>query len=197
MSLIGIIERHELTDSGRKIGVIYSEIEKCVINSGGIPVGICNDNIDLYIDKCSGFIFQGGDLVDDRNIDIIKKLYDMNIPTLGICLGMQEMAIFGGGELSLIDNHHIDLYHKIRIKDDSLLKKIIGSDMVDVNSRHHFAVINSGFDVVGYTDDLVVEAIEDKSRKFFIGLQWHPEDMYNKYQVVRKIFDYFIKMCND
>lgn len=195
--IIGIIERNDFSDSGKKIGVIYSEIEKCVINSGGIPIGINNDNIDLYMDICNGFIFQGGDLVDELNIDIIRRLYDMDIPTLGICLGMQEMAIFGGGKLSLIDNHHIDGCHSIRIKNGSLLKEIIESDMIDVNSRHHFAVESSRFDVVGYADDLVVEAIEDKSKKFFMGLQWHPEDMYNKYQDIKKIFDYFIKMCND
>ena len=82
--IIGIIERNGLSETGKKIGVVYSEIERCVINSGGIPVGISNDKIELYFDICNGFIFQGGDFEDDKNMTIIKRLYDKDVPVLGI-----------------------------------------------------------------------------------------------------------------
>lgn len=195
--IIGIIERNGLSETGKKIGVVYSEIERCVINSGGIPVGISNNKIELYFDICNGFIFQGGDFEDEKNMTIIKRLYDKDVPVLGICLGMQEMALAFGGKLDLIDNHYINGEHMISLNKDSLLRKIVGTETMMVNSRHRFVVNKCILDSVAYSENGFVEAIEDKDKKFFVGVQWHPEDMYDKTYEVRQIFDYFIKMCHD
>jgi len=48
-------------------------------------------------------------------------------------------------------------------------------------------------DCVAYSEDNVLEAIEDKNKKFFMGIQWHPESlMEDTYS--RRLFDYFIKI---
>ena len=41
----------------------------------------------------------------------------------------------------------------------------------------------------------VIEAIEDKNKKFFIGVQWHPESMYSYDILECNLFDYFIEVC--
>jgi putative glutamine amidotransferase len=57
------------------------------------------------------------------------------------------------------------------------LYTILGEAVCEVNSTHHQAVKKPGADltVAAFSEDGVVEAIEDKSKRFCIGVQWHPE----------------------
>ena len=182
---------------GHNIKYLYNDIIKAITKSGGIPIGITNDNIDDYIDICQGFILQGGDDLEVADLKLIKLLYEKDIPLLGICLGMQEMAtLFGGKEIN-IDNHLKSDYHEVNIVRDSLLYKMINTPKILVNSRHKAMIYNTNLKICGKAYDNVIEAVEDSDKKFFLGVQWHPENMYAYDLNSRKIFDYFIKMCND
>ena len=195
--IIGIIMRDSISSIGHKIKYTYNDIEYAIIKSGGIPVGISNDDIYAYLDICSGFILQGGDNIDKNDLNIIKLLYEKDIPLLGICLGMQEMGIcFNGREIN-IDNHLNNEYHEVIIKEDSLLFKIIKTNKILVNSRHKSVIYNTNLNVSGVSYDNTIEAIEDDKKRFFLGVEWHPENMYIYDLNSRKIFDYFIKICND
>ena len=191
--IIGIIARNNVSNSGHKIGIYYDDIVSSVIKSGGIAIIISNKYINEYIKICNGFILQGGDDIDYLNNKIIKMLYDKNIPLLGICLGMQEMS---NGVIKRINGHNNHKLHEIEITRDSLLYKILGVKKTMVNSRHKYSINETNFDISGICNG-VIEAIEDKDKKFFMGLQWHPESMYNSDINSRKIFDYFIKMCHN
>lgn len=180
---------------GNDIDIIYSDIISSVIRSGGIPIGISN-NIDEYLNICDGFILQGGDDVDDNNVLLLKKINEKNKPVLGICLGMQEMGVYSEGNITNIDNHLGNKLHEIIINKNSLLYKIIGVEKMLVNSRHKSCISNTKLNVSGIANDGIIEAIEDNSKRFFLGVQWHPENMYDKDENARKIFDYFIKMCH-
>lgn len=188
--IIGIVTRKSKSYTGKDIDLIYSDIISSVVKSGGIPIGIDND-IDMYINICDGFIFQGGDDTDNKNIEMISLLREKNIPVLGICLGMQEM---GGGILKDIDNH-LNKMHEVIVNKGSLLFRIVGEDRILVNSRHKSAIKDTDLFVSGRSDN-IIEAIEDNTRRFFLGIQWHPENMYDLDINSRKIFDYFIKMCH-
>ena len=50
--------------------------------------------------------------------------------------------------------------------------------------------------VSGISFDNYIEAIEDNNKRFFLGIQWHPENMYDSDIDAKKIFDYFIKICS-
>ena len=107
-------------------------------------------------------------------------------PVLGVCLGMQLMALSAGGRL---DQHmpdtigdqaagHInDSRHTIEINgEDSVLNAGISIDGCQVVSRHHQAVADAGsLRVIATSPDGVIEAIDDPGRPFFLGVQWHPE----------------------
>ena len=81
---------------------------------------------------------------------------------------------------------------KIEIEKDSKLYEILGETTIEVNSRHFDCVEYTDLDCVAKAEDGLIEAIEDKSKKFFIGVQWHPESMmYDKYS--KKLFDYYVK----
>lgn len=182
--------------SNKNIEILYNDIISSIIKSGGIPIGITNTNIDEYINICNGYILQGGDDIDEDNIKIIKKLQSLNKPTLGICLGMQEMAYVNNGIIYDIDNH-INKLHEIKIIPNTLLHKIIKKDKILVNSRHKSAIKNTNLLISSLSNDEVIESIEDNTKKFFLGVQWHPENIYDTDINSKNIFDYFINICND
>ena len=120
-----------------------------------IPLGIIVDfenNSDNefiktkpLIDLCSGIVLQGGSDYYDIDIIITKYLHKNNIPTLGICLGMQTMAMAFNGNMGDINNHKSDkLYvHSVDINKNSKLYDILKKDKIMVNSRHKSYIINT------------------------------------------------------
>lgn len=202
--IIGIISRPDILPSGNKIMYVYEDIKTSVIKSGGIPLGILsinndfNEDIKRIVDMCDGIILQGGDNFYKYDLEILKYVYDKNIPVLGICLGMQLMGYFSEGKITNVKNHNNSYkkyVHEVYIDKNSKLYDIIKVDKIKVNSRHKDMIINPNIDIVGFSNDGVIEAIEDKKKKFFIGVQWHPENMYSYDILERRLFNYFVLMC--
>lgn len=193
--MIGVLMNDSLSEEGHEISYIYKDIASSIIKYGGIPIPIVIDDYETtlnLIDKCAGIIIQGGDTYTDKHLRIVNYLYDNNIPTLGICLGMQMMGMLFNGKLGHIDNHksNLNYVHEITIDKKSLLYKIIKQDKIMVNSRHHDYLISTDLNVSAKSD--VCEAIESKNRVFFLGVQWHPETMIAYDILQNKIFEYFI-----
>lgn len=197
--IIGIINRFETLESGNKILYCYEEIVKKVINSGGIPIGIniLNNlkNTIEFINRLDGLIFQGGDSYTEEEIELIKYTYKNNIKTLGICQGMQIMGIATCGEIYNIKNHNkknIDEVHDVIIKKNSKIYEILKKEKIKVNSRHNYAIKNTTLEVTGISCDNVIEIIEDKTKTFFIGIEWHPESLNNEDS--RVLFNHFVNV---
>ena len=177
-------------------------LRKYNINVIAIPVVFENtdelNNVKRLIDLCDGVILPGGAEINDIDYKITEYLYSINKPTLGICLGMQIIGkTFNGQIREKIENggHNKNnkYVHDIVITKDSLLYKILGETTIKVNSRHENYVPQTKLDCVAYSQkDNILEAIEDKSKKFFIGVQWHPESL-NDDIYSNRLFDYFIK----
>jgi len=194
--IIGIISRDYISATNKKINIVYNDIISSVIKSGGIPIGIPYDeDIIEYLNICNGFILQGGDDINDNNLNTIKILKEKNIPTLGICLGMQEM--FYDNNMIDIPNHHINSLHEINIINNTLLHKIIKKDKILVNSRHQSVIKKTTHTISSTSKDNNIESLEIQNHKFFLGVQWHPENLYDIDPNSKKIFDYFIKICQN
>ena len=202
---IGIIGRKnedKITFNQEIINVIYKY--NCV--PIGIIVNFNNDpnkefnKIKNLLDMCNGFILQGGSDYYDIDILITKYLYDKNIPTLGICLGMQTMGYFFNGNLGRLANNNHDsknkYMHSVILDETSKLYKILNKKNLDVNSRHKDYLIKTDLKVVGISNDNIIEAIEDKNKRFFIGVQWHPETMIEYDKIMKRLFEYFINTCS-
>lgn len=220
--IIGILGRPGKSEVGHDSMYIHKKVSDAIIKFGGIPIVIIPPIIDnfyqhtidntkklnnkeikdylMILKQCNGLICQGGDNFYDYDILAIKYAYENDIPLLGICLGMQTMAYTFDGEIKKMD----DLSHyrpeekhvnNVILKDTSLLKKIYGQKEIFVNSRHKFHVVKTKLEVVGYSTDGIIEAIEDNSRKFFIGVEWHPESMIEYDILTSRLFAYFIAMC--
>ena len=189
--IIGIILRDE---NYRKM-TINKEVLEAVNSLGATPIGIYPTNIDLFIDFCDGFILQGGDSFTNFDLDLVSKLYKLNKPLLGICLGMQTMGYFFNGKLNKCKNHKSEenYVHKVNIIKGTLLHKILNKTSILVNSRHNDCIECTNLNISAISDDGIIEAVEDSHHKFFLGIQWHPETIMDENS--KLIFQNFIDAC--
>jgi putative glutamine amidotransferase len=188
--LIGILLRKK---ENNKVYSVNKEIIDMIKNKANI-IGIFIDNYKETIKLCNGIIIPGGNKIDNDSLKLIKYLYDNNIPTLGICLGMQEMGYSFNGEFNKESNYehlkeNMKYAHEIYIDKNSYLYNILKENKILVNSRHKDYLIKTNLTVSSISN--VIESIEDKNKKFFIGLQWHPESI-NDINTT-KIVEEFIK----
>jgi putative glutamine amidotransferase len=178
---------------------------RAIHSSGGRAVLIPSDDPgEDVLDRLDGIVFTGGSDVDpvhygeaahpesrwfeerDRaELLLVRAALDRDLPLLGVCRGFQLMAIAAGGKLH---QHLPDVFghgghrlppgetHRVQLTAGTRCHKILG-DEVAVNSIHHQGVSDPGtLTPAGWCpgDDLL-EAAEDPTRSFAIGVQWHPE----------------------
>lgn len=131
-----------------------------------------------------------------------------NMPVLGICGGQQLLAVALGGDLiqhipdSVADaleheqpNPRHEAGHRVAVTAGTMLHRIVGADVMHVNSAHHQAVRAAGPHAVvnAVAPDGVIEGVEDARYRFALGVQWHPEYLIDPGD--RKIFAAFIAAC--
>ena len=119
---------------------------------------------------------------------ITQLAYNRQIPMLGICRGIQTLAMALGGkvmqDISDVaqirhsqDADRSEPTHTVTVEPDSTLYNIYKEDKLFVNSFHHQAVSDPGerFRVTGRSSDGIIESMESCEFKSILGVQWHPE----------------------
>lgn len=141
-------------------------------------------------------------------LDIVRLAKQADLPLLGICGGMQAMNVACGGSLiqdipaqiSKPLQHRqqtpaTNLSHTIRVAPGSLLRRIVRSVSMRVNSSHHQSVnvVAPSLIASAQASDGIVEAIESPTQRFFLGIQWHPEFLFDRYPLHRRLFEAFLR----
>lgn len=142
---------------------------------------------------------------DEFELKLFKKAVEKNIPILGVCRGIQVINVGAGGNLYQDiyaqregTNGHSPRFssggyphHKVKIVEDSRLYDILKTEEIKVNSFHHQAIkdVAEGYKVTASSNDGIIEAIESVNNDFIVGVQWHPELMFERYPIFLKIFE--------
>jgi putative glutamine amidotransferase len=126
---------------------------------------------------------------DEAEMLLLRAALERDLPMLGVCRGLQLMVVAYGGRLYqhlpevLGHTGHRPTSgpkfgeHPVRLVAGTLCHKILGDEVL-VNSFHHQGIADPGrLTPAGWCpDDELLEAAEDSTRSFAIGVQWHPED---------------------
>ena len=210
---IGITADIARDEHGRARHQVRATYIDAVIAAGGLPIILPADaNLRAELISAVDGIIIGGDDVDTRPLGIplhsqakvmdaarqaadfaLLKQLDATpeMPVLGICLGMQLMGVHHGAELIQhlgdqlpeSDRHRNDFQH--------MVTSTLGDGLVA--SSHHQALGSAAhLEVIGVSDDGVIEAIRDAAKPFYLGVQWHPERTDDKTMglgVIRRLVD--------
>jgi putative glutamine amidotransferase len=161
--------------------------------------------LDTLLDRLDGVCLSGGPDLDpaaygarahellgptepalDRfELELARAADAAGMPLLGICRGAQAICVARGGTL----HQHVEGHrqtelankpvHAVRIAPRSLASRVLGTRATRVNSFHHQAcdVLGDGLVATAWAPDGTVEAIEDRSHPFLLGVQWHAETL--------------------
>lgn len=197
MKTIGIVIRDFKVSDVSYIGIkndLFEAFDAFHVNVIGIPIYKSLEKLKEIVKLCDGVVLSGGGHFADAELELVRYLYEENIPTLGICLGMQGMAMaYNGKKERKVENHNSkkEYVHGVNISKKSKLYSIMGQDKIMVNSRHSWCIPETTFAISCLSDDGIIEGIEDGSKRFFIGVQWHPESIRDEFS--RKLFTAFIE----
>ena len=195
--VIGLTADIARDEQGRPRHQVRSTYVDAVIRAGGVPVILpAEESVrTALLPLLDGVVMIGGDDIDVRHLGVplhpearvmdpqrqaaefaLLRALDAAPakPVLGICLGMQMMGVHRGGELIQhlgdrlpdADRHRNDSRHPVQ--------SALGDGLVA--SFHHQALADAAdLEVIGRSDDGVIEAVRDPRRPFYVGVQWHPE----------------------
>lgn len=217
--IIGITANHSDIDA-----TLRDAYYKQIVEAGGVPVIIPpitdTDVIVNTIERLDGIILSGGGdynplwcgeepsqhlrsinaTRDAAELLLTRLAFNRQIPILGICRGMQTLAMALDGhvaqDISMVkregeacdvkhsqDADRMEPTHTVCIEKDSILYNIYKDKLAEddltlyVNSFHHQVVDNPGrhFHAVAFSSDGLIEAMESCECKAIVGVQWHPE----------------------
>ncbi len=225
IGIIGKVQPQYGEDIWHRIDEV-DEIRYLIVKNGGTAITLLpteptlkfNDNdikdntvlteeekSELYrqIDLCDGFILQGGLYSANYEIEMAKKIIELDKPLIGICAGFNNILRAIGTDViedktKSHDKYDKDYRHKISIVKGTKLHELLGKDEYDVNSIH--SMIAPKENIEGYatissvSEDGLVESIELSNKKFVVGVKWHPELMLED-EFPDRLFKEFIERC--
>lgn len=148
---------------------------------------------------------------DELELPLCRWALDTGKPVLGICRGMQVMNVAAGGTLYQdipaqcpnTANHSPTgqprdyIAHDVLVEPNTLLAEIVGVAPLPANSWHHQALrdVAAPFVVSARARDGIIEAIDGRGQRFAVGVQFHPEDLYEGEPRLRRLFSAFVAAC--
>jgi putative glutamine amidotransferase len=157
----------------------------------------------------------GLDMNRDRaELAMAKWAAEAQTPLLCICRGTQVLNVALGGSLvqdiaSMVPDALTHMYdeetmpreavaHPVSVETDSLLSSLIQDSRAEVNSWHHQSIkrVADDLKVVALSPDGIVEAIELPGHRFALGVQWHPEWLYQQQPEMARLFEGLVEAAS-
>lgn len=173
--------------------LVSATYARAIVQAGGTPVFLETNPalIDRYVTLCDAFVLTGGDdpIMEPfgvathpaaKRVHPDRQAFELALldqiasrPTLGVCLGMQYMALHAGGTL---DQHLPDTTPSAGDHWDAD-HAVVGDTLSGtVHSKHRQAITDPGsLTIAARSEDGLIEAVRDAARPFYLGVQWHPE----------------------
>ena len=225
IGIIGKVQPQYDEDIWHRIDEV-DEIRYLIVKNGGIAIMLLptettlkfNDNDikddtilsdkekkELYgqIDLCDGFILQGGLYSSNYEIEMAKKIIELDKPLIGICAGFNNILRALGTDVIEDQTKNHDVYdknyrHEITVIKDTKLYYLLNQDKYNVNSIHSMIApkekVEKYVKISSVSYDGLVESFELDNKKFIIGIKWHPELMLED-DFTQNLFKNFIKKC--
>jgi putative glutamine amidotransferase len=149
---------------------------------------------------------------DATEINVAKWAAAEDKPLFGICRGSQVMNVALGGtlyrDIPAEYPHHNDVEHdlwgskprdfeahSVEVKDGTHLARVLNTHSVMVNTLHHQSVkdIAPGLHPSAAAPDGIIEGVELPNARFYVGVQWHPEEMTGYSEPMRRLFAAFVE----
>ncbi len=150
---------------------------------------------------------------DEMEIALARWALQDDKPLFAICRGIQVMNVALGG--SLVQDlptqwagalphsgsqHGLERHepaHSISVEPGTRLAQVLGAAHVQVNSFHHQAInrLAEGLRITARAADGVIEAVEFPNKRYYLGVQWHPEDMAAQRADMMRLFSAFVAAC--
>lgn len=178
--------------------LIARRVRECNVYSEVVPFDISIDKIKEKNPK--GIIFTGGpaSVYGEDSPKCNPEIFNLGIPVLGICYGMQLMTHTLGGKVAKADKREYGTID-VSIDNTSLLFKNFNSNNVFLMSHTDYVeVLPDGFKNIGSTQSCPNAAIENVERNLY-GIQFHPEvnNSVNGTQVIKNFLFEICKCTGD
>ena len=140
----------------------------------------------------------------DFELELVHQARKRDLPLLGICGGMQTVNVACGGSLyqdipaqvpGALDHRQkakaVHVAHPVTVTPESLLNKVVARRTLMVNSSHHQSVktVAPSLMASAVAPDGIIEAIESHGHRFLLAIQWHPEFLFERHAVHRRLFE--------
>ncbi|MDF0652937.1 MAG: gamma-glutamyl-gamma-aminobutyrate hydrolase [Nitrospira sp. LK265] len=144
----------------------------------------------------------------DFELELVHQARKRDLPVLGICGGMQTVNVACGGSLyqdisaqvpGALDHRQkttaVHVVHSVTVAPQSLLNKVIAKSKLMVNSSHHQSVktVAPSLKASAMAPDGIIEAIESPPHRFLLAIQWHPEFLFERHAVHRRLFEALLR----
>jgi len=169
----------------------FTHLEHRALREIGVDTEIVdNDTPPAEIDA-DGLVLSGGPSIED--VGRCSEYLEMDVPVLGICLGLQFMAEDLGGSVGSGDyGGYADVTVEIVDEDDPLVGSLAPETRTWASHADEVKELPPGFEVTARSDVCGVEAMSDVDRDLY-GVQWHPEVAHTEEGTA--VFENFRAIC--
>lgn len=187
-----------------RLRAVFEGLDGLILSGGG------DVHPSAFGEEDSGLLWRVNELRDRTELALARWALEEGLPLLAICRGAQVLNVAAGGTLiqdiptrmpdalshsSVAGKPVGDIAHTVEVMAGGRLAEVVGAGELGVNSAHHQAIkdIGAGLVISARAPDGVIEGIEAPDHPFCIGVQWHPEAMFESHPVMRCLFEALVE----